>query len=270
MSPRILLPIFTILAAGAVIYFALEADKSVKELQSVLAKTKADLARTKSELADTKDKLAQTEAKLKETETELETTKTTLTQTKAERDDAKRLLTDKETELAAIRDQLKSVETSLTEVLGPDWKANVSSLKDTIQKLADQAKELQTKLDAKEKELAEQKTLADTMKVQRDESEKRATSLEEKERKRAAGIMELTREGRVVAVNSGWGFVVLNVGDRQGAITNKRMVVMRGGEAVGRVRISSVEPNQSIADIVPGSTRSKGIQPGDTVVMETN
>ena len=47
------------------------------------------------------------------------------------------------------------------------------------------------------------------------------------------------------------------------------MVVTRGGEAIGKARISSVEPSTSIADLIPGSFR-KGVsvQPGDVVVYE--
>jgi hypothetical protein len=74
--------------------------------------------------------------------------------------------------------------------------------------------------------------------------------------------------GRVMAVNSGWGFCVLSVGDRQGAAANKVMIVARGGQAIGKVRITNVEATQSVADILPGSfVRGMYVQPGDAVIF---
>jgi hypothetical protein len=76
-------------------------------------------------------------------------------------------------------------------------------------------------------------------------------------------------QGRILAVNSGWNFVVLSVGDKQGVIVNAPLLVVRNNEPVARLRITSVEPSTSIADVIPGSVR-RGItvQPGDTVIFE--
>jgi len=63
--------------------------------------------------------------------------------------------------------------------------------------------------------------------------------------------------------------VVLSIGDKQGAVMNASFLVVRNGAPIGKVRITSVEPSSSIADIIPG-TISKGvtIQPGDSVIVE--
>ncbi len=75
-------------------------------------------------------------------------------------------------------------------------------------------------------------------------------------------------QGRVLAVDRNWNFVVLNLGGRSGVNTNVQMIVRRGGSLVGRVRITSVEPAQSIADIVPNSVPAGvSVQAGDTVVF---
>jgi hypothetical protein len=74
-------------------------------------------------------------------------------------------------------------------------------------------------------------------------------------------------EGQVMAVNQGWNFVVISLGDRQGALPNAQMLVKRGDSLVAKVTISSVEPSTSIADIVPGSVpRGQRVMPGDRVV----
>jgi hypothetical protein len=74
--------------------------------------------------------------------------------------------------------------------------------------------------------------------------------------------------GRVLAVNSRWDFTVISIGSKQGAAAKKTLVVSRNGQAIGKIRISSVEENQSIANIIPDSfIRGPRIQPGDDVVF---
>ena len=75
-------------------------------------------------------------------------------------------------------------------------------------------------------------------------------------------------EGEVLAVNQGWSFVVLSIGDHQGAVANAELILKRGDSQIGKVRITSVEPSTSVADIVPGSlARGVRVQPGDRVIF---
>ena len=75
--------------------------------------------------------------------------------------------------------------------------------------------------------------------------------------------------GRVLAVNQAWNFVVLSIGDKNGVLSNTELIVKRGSTEIGRVRITSVEPSTSIADIIPTSiTRGLSIQPGDEVIFK--
>ena len=75
-------------------------------------------------------------------------------------------------------------------------------------------------------------------------------------------------QGRVLAVDRNWNFVVLNLGGRSGVNNNSTMIIRRGNSMVGRVKITSVEPSQSIADIVPNSVPAGvSVQAGDTVVF---
>ncbi len=75
-------------------------------------------------------------------------------------------------------------------------------------------------------------------------------------------------EGEVMAVNQGWNFVVVSIGDRQGAEANSELIVKRGDTMIGKLKITSVEPSTSIADIIPDSV-SKGqrVLPGDRVIF---
>jgi peptidoglycan hydrolase CwlO-like protein len=77
-------------------------------------------------------------------------------------------------------------------------------------------------------------------------------------------------EGRVLAVNPAWNFVVLSIGDKQGVVNNSELLLKRGGQYLGKVRVTSVEPGTSIADIV-ANTLPAGIavQPGDSVIYQS-
>ncbi len=100
-----------------------------------------------------------------------------------------------------------------------------------------------------------------------EEERSAAEALRAAEERRVGGIMAKGLQGRVLAYNPAWNFVVINIGDRQGAAANAEMLVMRGSTMVGRIRITSVEPSSSIADVLP-TTVAAGfqIQPGDTVI----
>ncbi|HEY2329535.1 MAG TPA: hypothetical protein VGI63_06950, partial [Verrucomicrobiae bacterium] len=58
--------------------------------------------------------------------------------------------------------------------------------------------------------------------------------------------------GRILAVDPKWDFVVLNVGEDQGVISDGEMLVSRGGKLVAKVIVRSVQKDRSIANLVPG------------------
>jgi len=93
-------------------------------------------------------------------------------------------------------------------------------------------------------------------------------TLQREAQRREQGVMARGLQGTILAVNPAWNFVVLSLGDRQGVANNAEMIVRRGGRLVGRVRVTSVERTNSIADIVPGSVPTGvTIQPGDVVIF---
>lgn len=76
-------------------------------------------------------------------------------------------------------------------------------------------------------------------------------------------------QGTVLAVNRAWNFVVLNLGRRQGIAQNTEMLVQRGNQLIGKVRVTSVETSTSIADIVVRSIpRGLSVMPGDAVIQQ--
>ena len=91
--------------------------------------------------------------------------------------------------------------------------------------------------------------------------------MEEEQKRRESAANMPGVHGTVLAVNQAYNFVVLSMGERQGVVANSEMLIMRNGEFIGKIRISSVEPTTSIGDIISNSlARGVQVQPGDTVI----
>lgn len=127
--------------------------------------------------------------------------------------------------------------------------------------------ERDTKIRDLEAQLAEARLLQQNLQAQAKNAADSMRELRAREQRRAAGQMASGLTGSVRAVDHNWNFVVLDLGDRQGVVNNAEMVVTRGGSLVGKVRITSVEPGQSIADIIPNSVPPGiSVERGDRVV----
>jgi len=57
--------------------------------------------------------------------------------------------------------------------------------------------------------------------------------------------------GKVTFVNRTWNFVVLDVGLSNGVVPNGELIVYRGNNFLGKVKVTSVDTNSAVADIMP-------------------
>ena len=74
-------------------------------------------------------------------------------------------------------------------------------------------------------------------------------------------------KGKVVAYDPKFDFVVLDIGGNNGVMENGQMLVNREGKLVAKVRISKVEPNRCIANIIPDWKYGE-IMEGDQVIVQ--
>jgi hypothetical protein len=72
--------------------------------------------------------------------------------------------------------------------------------------------------------------------------------------------------GRVLAVDPKFEFVVLDIGEQDGVLERGEMLVNRSGRLVARVRIMSVQPNRSIANVMV-DWKQADIMEGDVVTV---
>jgi len=95
----------------------------------------------------------------------------------------------------------------------------------------------------------------------------RSWQFEDGKKPRALAHGKIGVQGRVLAVNQAYNFVVLNLGGRNGVEPYSEMLIVRDGTFIGKIRISSVELATAIGDIIT-STLARGVkvQPGDIVI----
>lgn len=61
-----------------------------------------------------------------------------------------------------------------------------------------------------------------------------------------------TLKGKVVVIDHKWGFMVLNIGLKDGLQKDKEMNVSSAGKLIGRIKITRVEETVSIAETIKG------------------
>ena len=128
--------------------------------------------------------------------------------------------------------------------------------------------ELLKKVAEAEAKAAEKEAILKTLQTKSEDAEKKTAALEADAARRTAGLTKPGLEGKVLAVNPNWNFVVLSIGDRQGVVSGSNLIVKRGGVMVAKLHITSVEPSTSIADIQSGSLlKGSTVQPGDVVIF---
>lgn len=231
-------------------------------------------------------KLGDLKGRLGETETQLAQTKTSLEQASKSNVDFQKNVTDLNGKIATMTsdaEKLKSeiaVEKTKVSDLNEQLAAKEAEIASQKESADTQAKEIETlKETLAAKEAATVTPAEDTEKLNKLEEEKiklldqvsalqgKVNDLQQRVDEKAMKTSMKNLSGRILAVNQAWNFVVLDVGDKKGVLTNTELLVKRGGTAIGRVRITSVEPASSIADIIPASLApGLTIQPGDQVI----
>ena len=72
-------------------------------------------------------------------------------------------------------------------------------------------------------------------------------------------------KGKVLVSDPKWQFVVLNVGEDQGVREHGELLINRDGKLVAKVRVSSMQKDRCVANVVPGWQLSEILE-GDQVI----
>jgi myosin heavy subunit len=183
--------------------------------KNTLKKTQSDLAQTQSDLADTKSERDKALARAEAQSKRADELNDKLAKAVSERDDA-------QNQLAAYK----------ASDLTPDQ----------VVKLNKNLKDAQIQIAAinGEKNILQRTLLATKAQLDKFIGEDHDVKL------------RADLKGKIVVVDPKWDFVVLNIGDEQGAIQDGEMLVSRDGKLVAKVIIRNVQKDRCIANIVPG------------------
>jgi uncharacterized phage infection (PIP) family protein YhgE len=234
------------------------AQEEGRQLLSRATSLEADLGKRTEELNTAQENLAEMTKERDDLQAKLTATNSSLEQTKAQLAQANSQAEEAKAQVEQFRNDLQAKDNRIAELEAAQAGAVVSN------EPAVDVEELKARI-------AENDTLIKGLQESLSAARNQVEELRQREAERAQQVMRQGLTGRILAVNQGWNFVVLNLGDRNGVVNNAEMLVQRGNQLVGKVRITSVEPSTSIADIVVNSVpRGLAIQPGDQVIYPGN
>ena len=232
----------------------MEMETATSELavkQQELAAAQKDGETRKQEIAELSSQKDTIAASLNESKAELDKVTAALEEEKTKITAAEQAKADAEVTLQAAQDKIAELETQAT---APPVPAPSAETADATAVIA---------------ERDELRTVVAGLEDRNSALQAQIAQLQRKDQDRRGSVMRQGLQGTVLAVNQSWNFVVLSLGDRQGVVPNAEMLVQRGGQLLGKVRVTSVEPSTSIADILVRTVpRGLSVMPGDTVIYQ--
>jgi hypothetical protein len=140
----------------------------------------------------------------------------------------------------------------------------------TMDNLAEKIVEIDEGIKTKKTKLEELETLTAGAEKLLTSNRAEAGRLATRYVERNARIRRNATQAVVTAVNQEWGFLVIGAGSNSGFSPQTSLLVQRDGVKIGRVKPSSIEPNQVIAEIdLDSLATGVRIQPGDQVLLAT-
>jgi hypothetical protein len=207
----------------------------IDELNQSLMTTSNSLETAKSDASAAKKDARQTRDQLKKASDELVTTKSGLA-------DATRKYTEQEALAKKYTAQWEDVTKKYTEAERrlAQWAALPGITPDKVEQLQKDFRAAVTERDA----FAEEKAI-----LVRNNTKLNDELLKYRVPNHIVEMPGL--KGKIVAVDPKWDFVILDIGAKQGAKQDGILLVSRSGKLVGKVQITTVEPDRSIANIMP-------------------
>jgi len=238
---RMLRRIFTILAILASVGIIVVSQTKVREhIQGIIDqretnakdrdKEKARAGKAEKTLAATSNELVRTIASWVSTSNDLVTAKANLADATSARDKAVQ-------DLEKAREAEKAVRLELAQWAALELKPEqVKAMREDLAKLKEAATVLE-----------EEKKILDRTVVKLKFQLLKFTDPENYVVKLPEGLT-----GSIKVVDPRWDFVILSIGEKQGVLEDGIMMVHRNSKFIGKVRITSVMPDSSIANVMPG------------------
>jgi hypothetical protein len=186
---------------------------------------------TKTDLENTRQDLENTRAELETTKAQLEDARTQIVQLNETIRGKDQELVEKSNVIAGLEDE----KTTLTAQVA-DLTEQVASLQDQVAQLEEDKSMLEVQLEKCDRELNKEITMKPGL------------------------------SGKIVYANAEWNFVVIDIGSIDGAQSTAEMIIHRGDNMIGKIRISAVRDNVSIAEVLT-EFQKETVKEGDDVLF---
>jgi multidrug efflux pump subunit AcrA (membrane-fusion protein) len=235
---------FVALVAGGFIVKKGEDDKAIIDKTTGERNAAQQLAKKEqAENAALTLAKAQSDKDLADAKTQLSDTTDKLTAAQKQASDAAALVQTATDTAKAAQDKLDGITKTLNGK--------------TAQQIVDAEAKAEADLTAAQ---SEQKILQDNL----DDSKKQVADLYDAINRSKNGGKMPGVSGKITFVDHAWNFVILDVGLAAGVVPNGELIVYRDKTFLGKVRVTKVDPNDAVAEILPDV---KGdIQIGDKVL----
>lgn len=258
------------LASGALAYLT---RQKAQELTGSLKDTSQRANESRSALAKLKDENKTALAKIEELSKAAETQKEQADKVAANLKESESKAVKLEADIADRNKKVESLNKQLQEAIAAAKPSAPLPDPAQEQKIVELSKELERTKQEAEKE---RKHLAD----ESAKLTKKVADLTAKNSASGAGASagsgqdawgsktSKTVSGTVVAVNEGWNFVLVDIGDKNGVTPETELAVQRNGKTVAKLKVTEVRPKHVSADVEYSDGRRRDrVLLGDTVVV---
>jgi len=249
---KVLLAISAVVLCGAA-YLGFENNKSLEALHGSRVKKEKEVVALKLDLANT---IAELNKEVEATqmlvqETEALNTKITI---------AKGKEADYKGQIATLATQVTVADAMLKK--GQDFMRQVPDIEARKKQMAELQNSIQEEV-AAAANLQQQIIVVDD---NRDKLQGEADELQGLTNDQAAGRIRGPFKSTIRKAFNNWGFVIIGAGDEQGVVNRAQLDVTRSGQPICKLLVTTVEPGECVAEIIPGSmSPGQAIQPGDEV-----
>lgn len=247
-----LLIVSALILAGAG-YLGFENHKSFESLHDERVQKQKEVEDLKIELVSTDGELKTEVAATDKLVQEAEALNTQLIVAKGKESDYKG-------QIEALAGQVKTAAAMLAK--GQEFMREVPDIEARKEQMAQLQNEIQ------EEESATQNLQLQVAEVntRREKLQAAAEELQALTNDQAAGRIRGEFKSTVRKAFNNWGFVIVGAGNEQGVVNRAQLDVTRRGQPICKLLVTTVEPGECVAEIIPGSmSPGQAIQPGDDV-----
>jgi len=139
----------------------------------------------------------------------------------------------------------------------------------TIDEVPGYIKKLQDDLKDRKNELDILITNIDNATEKLNGNKKNIADFKQRQNERAVRLSGNLKKSPVAAVDLDWGFAVVKTSENLGLKIDDELIIIRGNEMLGRIKVSAVEKGRIIGDIDYDSLKAgKSIRAGDLAIIE--